>query len=106
MGFAGALKRMMEQSIHDIEHGFGHGNHQGLTGKYVHDHFGDTTHVRLDTECRLFWVIGDDARAFAESPFRNPYTQTTPCILRVLGGNRENAELYRQVGERIAAARA
>ena len=106
MGFAGALKRMMEQSIHDIEHGFGHGSHQGLTGKYVHDHFGDTTHVRLDTECRLFWVIGDDAPAFAESPFRNPYTQTTPRILRVLGGNRENAELYRQVGERIAAARA
>ena len=104
MGFAGALKRMTEQCIHDIEHGFGHGNRQGLTGKYVHDHYDDTTHVRLDTECRLFWVIGDDAPAFAESPFRNPHTQTTPHILRVMGGNRENAELYRRVGERITAA--
>jgi hypothetical protein len=104
MGFAGALRQMTEEIIYNVENGFDHGNHQGLTGKYVHDHFDDTAHVRLDTQCQLFWVTSDDTQVFSESPFHNPYTQTSPLILHVIGGNRENAGLYRQVGERIAAA--
>jgi hypothetical protein len=101
IGFAGALRQMTDEAIYNIEHGFSQGNHQGLVGKYVYDHFDDATHVRLDTQCRLFWVTSDDTQVFSESPFCNPHTQTTPLILHVIGGNRENAELYRRVGRRI-----
>lgn len=60
--------------------------------------------ARGTINCHLLTEDGDDAPAFAESPFRNPCTQTTPHIFRVIGGNWENAGLYRQVGERITAA--
>jgi hypothetical protein len=33
--------------------------------------------------------------------FCNPHTQTRPLISHVVGGSRENAELYRRVGRRI-----
>jgi len=101
IGFAGALRKMTDEGIYNIEHGFSQGNHQGLVGKYVYDHFDDTTHVRLDTQCQLFWVTTDDTQVFSESPFRNPHTHTTPLISHVIGGSRENAELYRRVGQGI-----
>jgi hypothetical protein len=104
MGFAGALRQMTDEVIYNIEHGFSQANHQGLVGKYVYDHFDDAAHVRLDTRCRLFWVTSDDTQVFSESPFCNPHTQSTPLIFHVIGGNRENAELYRRVGRRIVEA--
>jgi hypothetical protein len=69
IGFAGALKQMTEEGIYGIEYGFSHGNHQGLVGKYVYDHFDDAVLVRLDTQCQLFWVTSDDTQLFSESPF-------------------------------------
>ena len=101
IGFAGALKQMTEEGIYSIEHGFSHGNHQGLVGKYVYDGFDDAVLVRLDTQCQLFWVTSDDTQLFSESPFCNPHTQTRPLISHVVGGSRESAELYRRVGRRI-----
>jgi len=75
-------------------------NDQGLLGKFVFDTFDTPSFVRLDTSCELFWVTTRDAEALRESPFRNPFTDTRPLILHVIGGGREHAQLYEKSGRR------
>jgi len=104
IGYAGALRYLAQTCIAYLGQGFAHGNDQGLLGKFVFDTFDTPSFVRLDTSCELFWVTTRDAEALRESPFRNPVTDTRPLILHVIGGGREHAQLYREIGQSILGA--
>jgi len=101
IGYAGALRHLANTCISYITDGFGHGNDQGLLGKFIFETFETPSFIRLDTGCELFWVTTLDTEALRNSPFRNPYTDTSPLILHVVGGGREYAHVYREVGQSI-----
>ena len=101
IGYAGALRHLATTCISYIKQGFGHGNDMGLLGKYIHENFDTPSFVCLDTSCELFWVTTLDTEVFRQTPFFNPYTETHPIILHMIGGGRENNHIYREIGQSI-----
>lgn len=62
---------------------------QGLMGVWVYNNFEKSEKVKLDTDCRVFWVTSKDWYILdtLHKNLINPYTGNKPCIIHNTGNS-------------------
>ena len=56
---------------------------------------------KLDYYNKVFWVTTNDDDVLSNDSFYNPFTKSYPKILHVIGGRRENEQLYKEIYSKI-----
>ena len=103
IGFSKSLYKMAVDCINFFEKSasYDRGNDQGIFGKYVYENIDKTNFVKLDTNCKLFWVTSGDNNILQKSYTYNSNTKTAPPILHIIGANRESKELFNKIYNKI-----
>ena len=101
MGYAGSLQKMVDECIEmcctDLESSVWDTVEMTVLSAWVHKYLEDSSFVKLDTGCEIFWVTtGDDENYFkaleSKGKFYNSITKTYPLIFHLVGPPRKRID--------------
>ena len=70
-------------------------------GESLAKNINHTFENKLDYYNKVFWVTTNDDDVLSNDSFYNPFTKSYPKILHVIGGRRENEQLYKEIYSKI-----
>lgn len=77
------------------------GNTQGILGCEVSKALHKKKEVKLDIKNKLFWVTTRDEDLLTQNNYYNSVTKTNPLIIHLIGGRRNNKDIYKSIYEKI-----